>query len=428
MRAKHKLTELSIKQAIKKTNSMANTIKISDGGGMYLQVHPNRSQYWRMNCRINGKQITLSFGLWPDVSLAEARLKQEQSKEKIGKGINPIEEKREQSRLQLEEMLVKESKEDILKNTFKKVSAEWHIRKTPHWTEKHAREVLNSLKHHVYPDLGEKPISTITKQDVIANLRKLEAEGMHETCYRVRQRLEAIFDYAEIEDHCIGNPSKGLQTIFIKPQPKSHHSLPISELPELLKKIETDNVTYPSTILAMKFMILTFVRSSELRFANWDELDIESKDPLWIIPAERMKMRKTHHVPLSNQAVEILREMQKYFDPEGYVFPQVKNPKKPMSENTLLYFSNRLGYAGRNTIHGFRTVASTVLNESSKWSPDVIELQLAHQESNKVRKASNRAEHLDERRKMMEWWSDYIDSLIKPADVIYINKKLRRNR
>ena len=426
MRPKHKLTELSIKLAIKKANSSTKTIKISDGGGMYLQVQPNASKYWRMNCRINGKQITLSFGLWPNVSLVEARMKQEESKEKIGKGINPIEEKREQSRLQLEEMLVKESKEDIQKNTFKKVSLEWHKRKTLHWTEKHAREVLNSLKHHVYPDLGEKPISTITKQDVIANLRKLEAEGMHETCYRVRQRLEAIFDYAEIEDHCIGNPSKGLQTIFIKPQPKSHHSLPISELPELLKKIENDNVTYPSTILAMKFMILTFVRSSELRFANWDDFDIDCKEPLWIIPAERMKMRKTHHVPLSLQAVKILGEIQKYFSPEGFVFPQVKNPKKPMSENTLLYFSNRLGYAGRNTIHGFRTVASTVLNESSKWSPDVIELQLAHQESNKVRKAYNRAEHLDERRKMMQWWSDYIDSLANTAKIIDITKKRRR--
>ena len=428
MKPKHKLTELSIKQAIKKANSIAKTIKISDGGGMYLQIHPNGSQYWRMNCRINGKQITLSFGIWPDVSLTQARMMQEESKGKIGKGINPIEEKREQSRLQLEEMLEKESKEDIQKNTFKKVSLEWHKRQSFHWTEKHASDVLNSLKHHIYPDLGKKPISTITKQDVIANLRKLEAEGMHETCYRVRQRLEAIFDYAEIEDHCIGNPSKGLQKIFIKPQPKSHHSLPISELPEFLRKIETDKVTSPSTVLAMKFMILTFVRSSELRLANWDEFDIESKEPLWIIPAERMKMKKTHHVPLSRQAVEILVNMQKHFDPEGYVFPQVRTPEKPMSENTLLYFSNRLGYAGRNTIHGFRTVASTVLNESSKWSPDVIELQLAHQESNKVRKAYNRAEHLDERRKMMEWWSNYIESLIKPADVIYINKKLRRNR
>ena len=135
--------------------------------------------------------------------------------------------------------------------------------------------------------MGEKPISTITKQDVIANLRKIEAEGMHETCYRVRQRLEAIFDYAEIEDHCIGNPSKGLQKIFTKPKPKTHYSLPISELPELLKKIETDNLTSPSTVLAMKFMILTFVRTSELRFADWDEFDIESKEPLWIIPGRK---------------------------------------------------------------------------------------------------------------------------------------------
>jgi len=409
MKPKHKLTELSIKQAIKKANSIAKTIKISDGGGMYLQIHPNGSQYWRMNCR----QITLSFGIWPDVSLTQARMMQEESKGKIGKGINPIEEKREQSRLQSEEMLVKESKEDIRKNTFKKVSQEWHKRQSPHWTEKHARDVLNSLKHHVYSDLGKKPISSITKQDVISTLRKLEAEGMHETCYRVRQRLEAIFDYAEIEDHCIGNPSRGLQKIFTKPKPKSHHSLPISELPEFFKKIETDKVTSPSTVLAMKFMILTFVRSSELRFAVWEEINLDSDEPLWVIPSERMKIPRTHHVPLSKQAVEILKKMQNYSGPEGYVFPQVRNPEKAMSENTLLYFSNRLGYAGRNTIHGFRAVASTVLNESMKWHPDVIELQLAHQESNKVRKAYNRAEHLAERRKMMEWWSDHVYGLMR---------------
>ena len=298
-----------------------------------------------------------------------------------------------------------------MKNTYKKVSIEWHKRQTLNWTKKHASDVLNSLIFHVYPDLGEKPISSITKQDVIANLRKIEAEGMHETCYRVRQRLEAIFDYAEIEDHCIGNPSKGLQKIFTKPKPETHYSLPISELPELLKKIETDNLTSHSTVLAMKFMILTFVRTSELRFADWKDFALDSSEHLWIIPAERMKMRKTHHVPLSKQAVKILREIQKYSGPEGYVFPQVRNSEKPMSENTLLYFSNRLGYKGRHTIHGFRTIASTVLNESRKWHPDVIEIQLAHQESNKVRKAYNRAEHLIERRKMMQWWSDYIESL-----------------
>ena len=172
-----------------------------------------------------------------------------------------------------------------------------------------------------------------------------------------------------------------------------------------------DKDANPTTLLALKFIILTFVRTQELRSADWKEFDIHSSEPLWVIPADRMKMRKIHHVPLSRQAVSILNEMQQYSGKEGYVFPQYNNSKKPMSENTLLYFSNRLGYAGRHTIHGFRTIASTVLNESRKWHPDVIERQLAHQESNKVRNAYNRAEHLDERRRMMQWWSDYIDSV-----------------
>ena len=295
--------------------------------------------------------------------------------------------------------------------TFEKVAQEWFSRQSMQWTEKHSRGVYSSLNMHVFPDLGEMPISYISKQDIISTLRKLEAEGKYEACYRLRQKIEAIFSYAEIEGQCIGNPAKGLQQILTKPQPKSQNSLPISELPEFLKKMDADKVTAPTTLLAMKFIILTFVRSSELRFADWTEFDIDSSEPLWVIPTERMKMRRTHHVPLSRQAVNILKEMQEFSGPEGYVFPQFYNRKKAMSENTLLYFSNRLGYAGRNTIHGFRSVASTVLNESRKWHPDVIERQLAHQESNKVRSAYNRAEHLDERRKMMEWWSNYIESL-----------------
>jgi integrase len=258
---------------------------------------------------------------------------------------------------------------------------------------------------------------------VIASLRKLESEGKYETCYRIRQKIETIFSFAEIEGHCIGNPAKGLQQILTKPQPKSHNSLPISELQEFLRKMDADTGSSPTTLLAMKFLILTFVRTSELRFADWKEFEIDCSEPLWVIPAERMKMRKTHHVPLSRQAVRILEKIQQYSGTEGYVFPQVYNQTKAMSENTLLYFSNRLGYAGRNTIHGFRSVASTVLNESRIWHPDIIELQLAHQESNKVRKAYNRAEHLDERRKMMEWWSDYVDSNTASKDVNDLHSK-----
>ena len=375
---------------------------------MYLRVYPNGSKYWQLQFRFEGRQKILSFGVWPDISLKEARDKRFEAKKIIKEGINPIEEKKEilksHNFIQEEEKLRETA-------TFNMVAKEWFSRQSLQWTERHSRGVLSSLNMHVYRDLGEMPIYSISKQDIISTLRKLEAEGKNETCYRIRQKIESIFSYAEVEGHCTGNPAKGLQQILTKPQPKSQNSLPISALPEFLKKMNADKAATPTTLLAMNFIILTFVRTQELRFADWKEFDIDSSEPLWVIPADRMKMRKIHHVPLSRQAVNILNEMQQYSGKEGYVFPQYYNSKKAMSENTLLYFSNRLGYAGRNTIHGFRSVASTVLNESRKWHPDVIERQLAHQESNKVRKAYNRAEHLDERRKMMEWWSDYIESL-----------------
>ena len=404
MKPTNQLTELSIKQAKPKIKQY----KLTDGEGMYLRVYPNGSKYWQLQFWFEGKQKILSFGVWPVISLKEARDKRFVAKKIIKEGINPIEEKKE---ILKSHNFIQEEEKLRETTTFNMVAKEWFSRQSLQWTERHSRGVLSSLNMHVYPDLGEMPISSISKQDIISTLRKLEAEGKNETCYRIRQKIEAIFSYAEVEGHCTGNPAKGLQQILTKPQPKSQNSLPISALPEFLEKMIADKAAIPTTVLAMKFIILTFVRTQELRFADWKEFVIDSSEPLWVIPADRMKMRKIHHVPLSRQAVNILNEMQKYSGKEGYVFPQYYNSKKAMSENTLLYFSNRLGYSGRHTIHGFRSVASTVLNESRKWHPDVIERQLAHQESNKVRKAYNRAEHLNERRKMMQWWSDYIESL-----------------
>ena len=411
MKPTNRLTKLSIKQAKPK----GKQYKLTDGQGMYLRVYPNGSKYWQLQYWFEGKQKILSLGVWPDVSLTEARDERFEAKKKIKVGIDPNDKRKES--LEAQKIYFEKEKERET-TTFRIIAEEWLSRQSVLWTERHSRGVQNSLKIHVLPDLGEIPIADISTQDVIAILRKIEADGKFETCYRLRQKLEAIFSYAEIEGQCTGNPAKGLQQILTKPQQKSQNSLPISELPEFLQKMDADKATAPSTSLAMKFIILTFVRTSELRFADWQEFEINSTEPLWVIPAERMKMRKTHHVPLSRQAVSILKEMEQYSGQEGYVFPQFYNRKKPMSENTLLYFSNRLGYAGRNTIHGFRALASTVLNESRKWHPDVIERQLAHQESNKVRSAYNRAEHLDERRKMMEWWSDYIESLMFTSDSI----------
>ena len=405
MKPTNLLTELSIKQAKPKEKQY----KLTDGEGMYLRVYPNGSKYWQLQYWFDEKQKILSLGVWPDVSLKEAREERFEARKKIKVGIDPNDKRKES--LEAQKIYFEKEKERET-TTFRIIAEEWLSRQSVLWTERHSRGVQNSLKIHVLPYLGEIPIADISIQDVIATLRKIEADGKYETCYRLRQKIEAIFSYAEIEGKCVGNPAKGLQQILTKPQPKSQNSLPISELPEFLKKMVADKDAIPTTLLAMKFIILTFVRTSELRFADWKEFDIDCTEPLWVIPEERMKMRRIHHVPLSRQAVNILKEMQQFSGPEGYVFPQFYNRKKAMSENTLLYFSNRLGYAGRNTVHGFRTVASTVLNESRKWHPDVIERQLAHQESNKVRSAYNRAEHLNERRKMMEWWSDYIESLM----------------
>ena len=407
MRLTNKLTELTVKKA----NPKEKQYKLADGEGMYLRVYPNGSKYWQLKYRFDGKQKTLSFGVWPEVGISEAREKRFEARKKIKQGIDPIQEKQQIIIDKNEQELEKEREEQRKSDTLKKVAEEWYQRQSPGWTEKHNQVVLNSLKNHVFTDLGEVPVSEITKQDVISTLRKLEAEGLHETCYRVRQRLEAIFEYAEIGEYCNSNPARGLQRIFTKPQPKNHASLPISELPVFLKKMDEDIGTFPTTKLAMMFMIHVFVRTHSLRHAMWNDFDLDCNEPLWIVPEYDMKNRFNFHVPLSPQAVGILHDMKKFSGPDGHVFPQVRNPKKVMSENTLLYYSNRLGYAGRSTIHGFRTVASTALHESGKWSHDTIELQLSHLVGNKVSRAYNKAEHLHERREMMEWWSDYIESL-----------------
>ena len=328
MRPSNRLTELSIKQSKPKDKQY----KITDGEGMYLRIYPNSSKYWQLQYWFEGKQKILSLGVWPQVSFKQAREKRYEAKKKIREAKN-------NGANHFHRFDENEANQEIEKpqntTTLKNVYQEWFTRQSIQWTERHSRGVESNLQMYVLPDLGEKPISYITKQDIISTLRKIEAEGKYETCRRIRQKLEAIFSFAEIEEHCTGNPAKGLEKILTKPKPKSQNSLPISELPEFLKKMAEEKDVQPTTILAMKFIILTFVRTSELRFADWLEFDIDSTEPLWVIPAERMKMRKTHHVPLSRQAVNILKEMQQYSGPEGYVFPQFYNRKKAMSENTL---------------------------------------------------------------------------------------------
>jgi len=413
MKPTNQLTELSIKQAKPKEKQY----KLTDGEGMYLRIYPNGSKYWQLQYWFDGKQKILSIGVWPEISLKEAREKRYEAKKKIKDGINPIEEKK-QERLDTLDQVHKENLETEKKGiTFRLVAQEWYKRISQQWSEKHSKDVLRSLEYYLYPDFGERPISEITKQDVITNLRKLESAGIHETCYRVRQRLEAIFEYAVIEENCIINPARDLKKIFTKPQPKHFASIPISELSVFLKRMVESPAENPVTKLAMLFMIHTFVRTGTLRHAMWMHFDIECNEPIWIIPDYNMKNKIEFHVPLSPQVVKIFEEMKRFSGPDGYVFTQKINAQKPISENALLYFSNRLGYAKSHTIHGFRTVASSYLHESMLWSYDVVEKQMSHLVGNKVSRAYNKAEHLKERRKMLEWWSNYIESLVSTSDI-----------
>jgi integrase len=406
MNRTNKLTE----QAIKRAKPKDKQYKLTDGDSMYLRIYPDGKKYWQLQFRFEGKQKVLSFGKWPNVKLPEARASRYEANKKIKEGINPLDEKRFRSSLHIENYDKNKRLEENKGWTFQQVAQEWHFRQETLWTKEYSKVVFSSLIIHVFPYLGEIPIVNINKRDVISMLKKLEVVGKHETCYRIRQRLESIFNYAKTNELCINNPAKGLNKTFVKPEPKSHSSIPISEFPEFLSRMKTDKVTNLSTVLAMNFLILTFVRSSELRFADWSEFDIDCAEPLWVIPSTRMKMRGEHYVPLSSQAVCILKEMQEYSGKNGYVFTQVRNSQKAMSENTMLYFSNRLGYAGRNTINGLRTLASEVLSDSGLWYHNVIEEQLACTELNKIHRY-NGNKYLKERRKMMVWWANYVKTI-----------------
>ncbi len=400
MKSTNHLTEL----ACKKANTPGK--KLSDGQGMYLLVHKNGSKYWRLDFRLNGKRKTLAIGVWPEISLTRARELREEARDHIQRGIDPLKHKRDQQRKRV-------AGEE---RTFSVLCQEWMQRQQPRWTEKHAFDVRRALENHVLPDLGHLPIADIDRQEVLSVLRVMEGQGKHEAAHRARQRIEAVFNFAIITGDCETNPAAGLTKALTPPVKKKMAALKPEELPEFLRRLE-DYQGHRLTYLGMRFVIYTFVRTSELRLAEWKEFELKSANPVWTIPAERMKMRREHLVPLSNQAVQILQQVAEISGGEHLVFPSQNNPNKPMSENTLLFAIYRMGYHSRATTHGFRSVASTILNESEKWHTDAIERQLAHVESNKVRAAYDRAEHLPERRRMMQWWAEHIDSLKQPAVV-----------
>jgi integrase len=371
--------------------------RLADGQGLYLEVVPSGSRYWRLKYRFAGKEKRLAIGVYPAVSLAKARQVALQARGLLTDGIDPSVKKREKAR----------ELKRAAANSFEAVAREWHATMSPKWTPHHADDVIKSLDKDIFPAIGQRPIVDLKAPELLDAIRKIEKRGAIDIAQRVRQRCSSVFAYAIGSGFVENNPITGMKGIFATRKKEPRRMLPRAELPDFLRKLEShkgDRLVQ----LALRLVVLTMVRTVELRGARWDEFDFEKK--LWSIPAERMKMRIPHIVPLSRQAVAALKELKPITGHYELSFPGRSDNRKPISENTMLYALYRMGYHRRATTHGFRALASTILNESGKWSADAIERQLARRERNAVRAAYHRAEYLDERTRMMQWWADFLDT------------------
>ena len=402
------LTDAKIKRLV----PGPKTARHFDGGGLYLEVTPAGGRYWRMKFRHLGKENRLAFGTYPQVTLKEARAKREEAKKLLEAGQNPAEVRKEEKREAL----------SAAANSFEVIAREWAETHKTKWTPRHAGYIMRRLEADIFPVIGCRPIADITPSEVLTALRSIEKRGATDLPNRIRATVAQVFRYGIITERCQANPAAELQGA-LKPHRKSHqNAVDADQLPELLRDIEGyDSLAGGDlqTKLALKLLALTFVRTGEMRGAIWEEFDLKAGE--WRIPAERMKMRAPHVVPLSRQSLEIIETLRTINGNFPFVFAG-RSPQKPMSENTALFALYRLGYRGRMTGHGFRAVASTLLNEMG-YRPDVIERQLAHKERNESRAAYHRSQYLTERRKMMQAWADYLDALRERAEVIPLRKK-----
>ena len=390
-----KLTELGIK----KSKSVIKEKKLFDGQGLYLLLHPNGSKYWRIKYRFLGKEKVLALGVWPNISLTAARKMRNEAKIILNSGQDPNVVKNN--------ILLNKQVDQL--NTFKAVADEWLLIKEKEWKQNNSKDVKRAIENHLYPDLGHRPLSEITSAELLLVLKKIEGQGKYEATRRARQKCEAIFRYANLSQRCENNPASNLKGALASPKKKKFNALNPEELPEFLIKLNEYNGSI-ITKLALRLVLYTLARTAEIRFATWNEFDLESSEPLWRVPKERMKMGIEHHVPLSSQSLRVIKQVRKYSEGDHYVFHQINNPNKPMSENTMLYAIYRMGYRSHATVHGFRATMSTLLNEN-EYNPDVIERLLSHQEKNKVRDSYNRAEYLPQRKKYLQWLGDYLDKI-----------------
>ena len=402
--------------AIRSAKPQAKPFKLFDGGGLHLIVTPTGGRWWRWKYRFGGKAKGLSFGIYPDVSLKSAREKRDAARKQVAAGVDP-------GAARKAEKLAKAGAE-----SFEAIAREWHAKFSPGWAASHGDRILRRLENDIFPWLGKRPIAEIKAPELLAVLRRIESRGALETTHRAMQNCGQVFRYAVATGRTERDPTGDLRGALPPPKEKHHASIiEPKRVAELLRAIDSYQGFF-ATKCALQLAPLVFVRPGELRKAEWPEIDLDKGE--WRIPAERMKMREQHIVPLSRQAVEILRELEPLTNrpmasrsnAPCYVFPSARTRERAMSENAILAAVRRMGYTKEEmTGHGFRSMASTLLHEQG-WNHQVIERQLAHAERNAVSAAYNFAEHLPERRKMMQAWADYLDGLKTSANVIPLFK------
>ncbi|MHA7880323.1 MAG: tyrosine-type recombinase/integrase [Saccharospirillum sp.] len=389
---------------------------VSDENGLRLLVKPTGSRYWRLKYRFGGKQKTLALGVYPNVSLKEARLRVYDAKQKIAAGIDPSQEKAK----------AKQDLSNTNDNTLRSVAKEWWHHQKGTWTEHHAARVWKRLDDNVLRKIGGLPVSEINPEQIIAIIRKVEERDALDVSERVLQDIRRVCRYAVQVRLIQVNPAAELGGV-LKARKRAHRpSMPKEEMPVFLRSLEDyNNHGRLLTKLALKLLVLTFVRPGELRGARWEEFDL--KDQTWRIPGERMKMGTDHIVPLSRQAIEVLETLQPITGQYELVFPSERERARPMSENTLGKALRVMGYDGtkpgksKATPHGFRATASSTLNEAG-FNPDAIERQLSHMERNGVRAAyTHHAQYLEERTAMMQQWADYLDKLREQGTLVKLS-------
>ncbi len=378
--------------------------KLGDSAGMYLEIMPNGSKYWRMKYRHLDKEKRLALGVYPDVTLAEAREKRDAAKKILAGGIDPSIAKKQAKR----QAVINAN------NTFEAVGREWHSKQCEKWKEKTAIKVMRYLKNDVFPYIGSRPIAEIDPPELLEVLKKIEGRGAYHNAGRIRGICGQIFRYGVATSKNQRDTAADLKDALTTAKPKHYAALNIKQVPEFLEVLnKNDARLFPQTRRGIKLLMLTFTRTSELILSNWEEIDLEKG--IWEIPAERMKMGFAHIVPLSSQVIELFKEQKEETSHLNtpWVFPNQVRPQKPMSNNTILFGLKRLGYRGLMTGHGFRSLAMTTLMEELGYQFEIPDAQLAHGKGNGTRRSYDRTKYLSQRAKMMQEWADYIDKIAK---------------